>query len=90
MKYKNITEDNKSVFIGCIVALCLKLTWNILSGCIYFAEYAWQGWNLLVYSIVYNLSETGVEGLLITIVLTIMYLEKIKKIANIQTIKKVK
>ena len=84
MKYKNITEDNKSVFIGCIVALCLKLTWNILSGCIYFAEYAWQGWNPLAYSIVYNLSGTGVEGLLSTIVLTIMPLDKIKKIVQFE------
>ena len=84
------SKNKKSIFIGCIVALCLRLTCHILSGCIYFAEYAWQGWNPLAYSIVYNLSGTGVEVLLRTIVLTIMPLDKIKKIANIQTVKKVK
>ena len=49
----------------------------------YFGAYAWEGWNPLAYSIVYNLSGTGVEGLLSTIVLTVMPLAKIKKLAKI-------
>lgn len=83
------TESKKNIFIGCIIAVLLKQTAHILSGCIYFGEYAWEGWDPLPYSIVYNLSGTGVEGLLSTIVLTIMPLAKIKKMAKIPSINKV-
>lgn len=81
-------DKKKKVFIGCLLAVLLKEVSHILSGCIYFAEYAWEGWNPLVYSIVYNLSGTGLEGVLSTIVLTVMPLSKIKKMANIQSSKK--
>ena len=82
-------NNKKNIFIGCLLAVILKNIAHILSGCIYFGEYAWEGWNPLAYSIVYNLSGTGLEGLLSVIVLTTMPLPKIKKMANIQTIKKV-
>lgn len=81
-------KNKKNVFIGCLLAVFLKQIAHILSGCIYFAQYAWEGWNPLAYSIVYNLSGTGLEGLLSTIVLTIIPLAKIKNMANIQTTKK--
>lgn len=48
-----------------------------------------EGWDPLPYSIVYNLSGTGVEGLLSSIVLTVMPLAKIKKMANIPSVTKV-
>lgn len=81
-------KNKKTIFIGCLLAVFLKQIAHILSGCIYFAEYAWEGWNPLTYSIVYNLSGTGLEGLLSAIVLTIIPLAKIKNMANIQTTKK--
>ena len=83
-------KEKKNIFIGCLLAVLLKQVSHILSGCIYFAEYAWEGWNPLVYSIVYNLSGTGLEGLLSTIALTAMPLSKIKKMANISTTNKYK
>ena len=81
-------KNKKTIFIGCLLAVFLKQIVHIISGCIYFAEYAWEGWNPLAYSVVYNLSGTGLEGLLSSIVLTMIPLTKIKRIANIQTIKK--
>ncbi len=77
-------KNKKEIFMTCLLAVILKQISHILSGCIYFGEYAWEGWNPLAYSIVYNLSGTGLEGLLSTIVLTVMPLAKIKKMANIQ------
>lgn len=82
------SDSKRNIFIGCLIAVLLKQTAHILSGCIYFGEYAWEGWDPLPYSIVYNLSGTGVEGLLSSIVLTIMPLAKIKKMANIPSVKK--
>lgn len=81
-------DNKKKILIGCLIAITLKEVAHILSGCVYFGEYAWEGWNPLAYSIVYNLSGTGVEGLLSTIVLTTIPLNKIKKLANIPTEKK--
>ncbi len=82
-------ETKKKVFLGCLFAVLLKQTAHILSGCVFFAEYAWDGWNPIAYSIIYNLSGTGVEGLLSSIVLTILPLSKIKKMANIPSMLKV-
>ena len=81
-------ETKKKIFLGCLIAVLLKQTAHILSGCVFFAEYAWDGWNPLAYSIVYNLSGTGVEGLLSSIVLTVLPLTKIKKMANIPSMTK--
>lgn len=83
------SDSKKNIFIGCLIAVLLKQTAHILSGCIYFGAYAWEGWDPLPYSIVYNLSGTGVEGLLSSIVLTVMPLAKIKKMANIHSVTKV-
>lgn len=83
------SDSKKYIFIGCLIAVLLKQTAHILSGCIYFGAYAWEGWDPLPYSIVYNLSGTGVEGLLSSIVLTVMPLAKIKKMANIPSVTKV-
>lgn len=83
------SDSKKNIFIGCLIAVLLKQTAHILSGCIYFGAYAWEGWDPLPYSIVYNLSGTGVEGLLSSIVLTAMPLAKIKKMANIPSVTKV-
>ena len=83
------SDSKKNIFIGCLIAVLLKQTAHILSGCIYFGAYAWDGWDPLPYSIVYNLSGTGVEGLLSSIVLTVMPLAKIKKMANIPSVTKV-
>ena len=82
-------KNKKSILLGCLLAVFLKLTSHVLSGCVYFSEYAWEGWNPLLYSIVYNFSGSGLEGILSAIVLSIMPLDRIKKMANIQTLKNV-
>lgn len=82
------TKTNKNIFLGCLFAVMLKQTAHILSGCVFFAESTWDGWNPILYSIVYNLSGTGLEGLLSSVVLTILPLSKIKKITNITSVNK--
>lgn len=82
------SDTKKSIFLGCLLAVLLKEISHILSGCVFFAQYAWEGWNPIVYSMVYNLSGTGVEGLLSTVVLTVIPLGKIRKMSNILPINK--
>lgn len=81
------SETKGKIFIGCIVAVLFRLTAHVLSGCVYFAEYA-NGMNPLLYSILYNGSSEGVEGLLSSIVITVMPIERIRKMAHIPNINK--
>lgn len=82
-------NKKRNIFIGCIIAVLLKQVAHILSGCIYFADYAPEGMNPLIYSILYNMSSTGLEGLLSSFVIITIPIEKIKKMAKIQSINKV-
>lgn len=82
------SETKVKVFIGCSVAVLLKLTAHVLSGCVYFADVYANGMNPLLYSILYNGSSAGVEGLLSSIVITVMPIERIRKMAHIPNINK--
>ena len=50
--------------VGVVVAGLLRVTCHVLSGVVYFAEYAPEGMNPLVYSLVYNLTSVGVDALI--------------------------
>ncbi len=39
---------------GYIVGVLGRYVFTVLSGCIFFASYAWDGWGVLPYSMVYN------------------------------------
>ncbi|MDE7266221.1 MAG: energy-coupled thiamine transporter ThiT, partial [Lachnospiraceae bacterium] len=57
----------------------------VLSGWIFFAEYAWEGWAVLPYSLVYNGIYIFAEGI-ITIMIIMLppvkgAIDRIKKIA---------
>lgn len=49
----------------------------VLSGCLFFAEYAWEGWNPLVYSLAYNGSYIFMEGFI-----TVLLLAAVKPLSN--------
>ena len=70
------------------MAVVLKVTVHVISGCVYFYEYAPVGWSPLIYSLVYNLTGEGIEALLSSVVITIIPIGKIMKMANITTINK--
>ena len=42
-------------FVGAILYIVVRYTSHVLSGAIFFAEYAWEGWGAWPYSMVYNL-----------------------------------
>ena len=67
---------------GPALAVALNVLSKVLSGVIFFAEYAPAGMGVVAYSLGYNLSTAGVEGLLCIIVLAILPFDKIKKHAK--------
>ncbi|MEG1410121.1 MAG: energy-coupled thiamine transporter ThiT [Terrisporobacter sp.] len=82
------SDTKKNILIGCTLAVTFKVITHVLSGCIYFSEYAPSGMNPLVYSLIYNITGEGIEGWLSSFVLTIIPLDKIRKMAKIATINK--
>lgn len=77
-------KDKKSnVIKGCFLAVGLTVTMYIISGCVYFGEYAPEGMNVFVYSCIYNLSSAGVEGLLTIILISFLPMSRINKAVGI-------
>lgn len=72
-------EKKYNIIMGCLLAVFLSTSVSVISGCIYFPEYAPEGMNVFVYSLVYNFSSLGVEGLLSTIVIAILPLKRFAK-----------
>lgn len=47
-------NHGQRAFIGVIVAVALRFICHTISGCIFFSEWCWEGWNLMLYSVCYN------------------------------------
>ena len=69
---------------GPLLAVALNVTSKVLSGVVFFAEFAPEGMGALVYSLVYNLTTAGVEGVLCIIILAILPFATLKKHAGIK------
>ena len=70
---------------GYIIGILGRYLFSVLSGYIFFSEYAWEGWNPLAYSLVYNaiyiFSEAGVTLLLLLLPPLKEGLAQLKKMA---------
>lgn len=75
-------NKKKGFLFGYLVAVLGRLFFSVLSGYIFFGQYAPEGWNPLWYSFVYNISYIGVEAAITVVILLIPavadLLEKIK------------
>ncbi len=77
-------RDKKlNIFAGCILATSLSVLMYIISGVLYFAQYAPKGMNPIVYSCVYNISSAGVEGLLTSILILFIPIKRFSKVLNV-------
>ncbi len=59
--------------LGILLAAGLKGFSHVLSGVIFFGEYAWEGWNVWPYSLVYNASFVVPETILAILAVAIFY-----------------
>ena len=64
-------KNKNSLFIGYIAGILGRFVFSVLSGVIFFADYAPEGMSPLVYSAAYNGSYIAAEGLLTIAVLLI-------------------
>ena len=71
---------------GYIVACIGRWFFAFLSGWIFFGEYAWEGWNAMTYSAVYNIIYIVGEAFVVLVLISIPALgdaiQRVKNMAN--------
>lgn len=72
-------DKKYKIFLGSLMAGSISTFVSIISGVIFFGQYAPPGMNLWIYSIIYNTSSAGFESLLTAIVITIMPIKMLAK-----------
>ncbi|MCM1988773.1 energy-coupled thiamine transporter ThiT [Oceanirhabdus seepicola] len=76
------TLKKNRLVAGAGIAVLLSTFFSILSGVIFFGQYAPEGMNVWAYSIMYNFLGYGVEAFLSVVVLAILPLKVFRKINN--------
>lgn len=76
------SDKKYKVVYGCILAVVISVTLSIISGVVFFGQFAPEGVSKIVYSLIYNISSSGLEGLVVTIVITMLPLNRINKVVN--------
>lgn len=71
---------------GYILGICGRYVFAVISGWIFFGEYAWEGWGALPYSMAYNACYIFAEGAVTVLILLIPAVSKalgeVKVMAN--------
>ncbi len=76
-------NNRVSLFLSAFLATMLGVFFLIVSGGVFFAEYAPAGMNIWWYSLLYNMSSAGIESLLTAIIFTFIPLKRLEKILNL-------
>lgn len=76
-------EKKSDILKGCLFASSLSVLVSIISGVVYFGQYAPEGMNIVVYSCIYNISSAGVEGLLSSIMLVLLPIKRFQKVLKL-------
>ncbi|MBN1041679.1 energy-coupled thiamine transporter ThiT [Clostridium botulinum] len=65
--------------LGSFISIALNVLFHTVSGVLFFSQYAPSGMGAWTYSITYNLSSHGVEGIIAIFILTILPIKYLKK-----------
>lgn len=65
------SRKKQGMVIGYLVGIFGRFIFATISGVVFFGEYAWEGWNPLAYSAVYNAIYIFTEGAITVIILMI-------------------
>ncbi|AEB75279.1 energy-coupled thiamine transporter ThiT [Clostridium botulinum] len=72
------SDKKYKIAMGGLLAVILSVLVNIISGAVYFGQYAPKGMNVWLYSTIYNGSSAGVEGILSVVLLVILPIKRFK------------
>ncbi|KEI07176.1 energy-coupled thiamine transporter ThiT [Clostridium botulinum] len=72
------SDKKYKIAIGGLLGVILSVLVNIISGAVYFGQYAPKGMNVWLYSTIYNGSSAGVEGILSVVLLVILPIKRFK------------
>jgi thiamine transporter len=75
-------SKKSDILKGCLLSTSLSVLINIISGVVFFGQYAPEGMNVLLYSCIYNISSAGVEGILSTLVIIFLPIKRFEKVLN--------
>ena len=79
------TNAKNGLLKGYLVGVLGRYAFRVASGCIFFASYAWEGWGVLPYSMVYNgiyiFAEAGVSIIVILLVPVREAIGRIRRLA---------
>lgn len=73
------TDKRWKILCGIALASALKLCGHILSGVIFFSQYAWEGWGAWGYSVVYNISQNMPLCILSAVIVLALSLHTLKR-----------
>ncbi|MCD3351048.1 energy-coupled thiamine transporter ThiT [Clostridium botulinum D/C] len=72
------SDKKYKIAIGGLLGVILSVLVNIISGAVYFGQYAPKGMNVWLYSTIYNGSSAGVEGIVSVVLLVILPIKRFK------------
>lgn len=78
-------ESKFDIIKGCLFATILSVFVNIVSGVVFFGQYAPKGMNVILYSSIYNISSAGVEGILATIIIALLPINRFRKVLKVSS-----
>lgn len=65
-------QNTKSGLVkGYLVDVCGRFAFATISGWLFWGEYAWEGWNVLAYSLVYNAIYIFAEAIITILILAL-------------------
>lgn len=70
------------LMLGGLLVTVLSTALCTLSGVVFFGQYAPEGMSAVTYSLIYNVSSLGVEGMLTSSLLTLIPISRLLKVAN--------
>ncbi len=68
--------------LGALLAISLRFWAQVLSGVIFYGQYAWEGFGAWGYSLLFHLSGKVPEGIITILILLALPLDRLSKIAK--------
>lgn len=81
------SKTKAKIFAGAMTASAVSICFSVMSGIIFFGQYAPEGMHTWVYSLIYNMTGYGVEAVLGSIVLVMLPLAAFRKAVKLDTIR---